>query len=129
MDVKLSDAEELLYVVYGSGDYDMALLGWRLSAYPSYLCDWFMPSEENPFAYNGSRLMSECEAWEATSDLEQAQVHVSKIQSILMQDLPLIPIYTGVRVDAYRNVRYPFDAIIDGLSGLYGAPELAIPVP
>jgi ABC-type transport system substrate-binding protein len=129
VDVKLSDADELLYSVYGSGNYDMALLGWRLSAYPSYLCGWFMPAEENPFAYNGSQLMSECEAWEATSDLEQAQAHVSKIQSILMQDLPLIPLYTGVRVDAYRNVRYPFDAIIDGLSGLYGAPGLAIPVP
>jgi ABC-type transport system substrate-binding protein len=129
VDAHLSSADELLYTVYGSGDYDLALLGWRLSAYPSYLCEWFMPSEEGPFAYTGSRLEAECEAWETTSDLEQAKAHVSEIQSILMQDLPLIPLYTEMRTDAYRNVHYPFEYVVDGLSGLYGAPGLAIPIP
>ena len=128
LDVRLSAADKLLYEVYGSGDYDMALLGWRLSAYPAYLCEWFTQSEENPFAYDGSRLKSACEAWGQTSDLEGARTHVSEIQSILMQNLPLIPLYTGVRMDAYRNIRYPFDNVIDGLSGLYAAPALAIPI-
>jgi len=128
VDVRLSDADELLYDVYGSGDYDLVLLGWRLSAYPAYLCEWFTPSEENPFAYNGSGLTSACEAWGQTSDLNEARAHVSEIQSILTQDLPLIPLYTGVCVDAYRNIRYPFDNVIDGLSGLYAAPALVIPI-
>ncbi|MBN1450374.1 MAG: hypothetical protein JW963_05105 [Anaerolineales bacterium] len=129
VEVRLSAADVLLYEVYGSGNYDMALLGWRLSAYPAYLCEWFTPSEENPFAYNGSRLQSECEAWGQTSDLEGARAHVSEIQFVLMQDLPLIPLYTGMRIDAYRNIRYPFDKFVDGLSGLYAAPALAIPNP
>ena len=129
LEVQISNSDDLLYAVYGSGDYDMALLGWRLSAYPAYLCEWFMPSEQNPFSYNGSRLKSACEAWGQTSDLEQAKAHVSEIQSILMGDLPLIPIYAEVRYDAYRNIRYPFDNVVDGLSGLYGAPALAIPIP
>jgi ABC-type transport system substrate-binding protein len=129
LDVRLSAADELLYEVYGSGNYDMVLLGWRLSIYPAYLCEWFALSEENPFAYSGSRLKSACEAWEQTGNLEEARIHVSEIQSILMQDLPLIPLYTGVRVDAYRNIRYPFDDVVDGLSGLYAAPALAIPIP
>ena len=129
LDVHSGDTDELLYAVYGSGDYDLALLGWRLSAYPSYLCEWFVPLGQNPFSYNGSNLNSECEAWEGISDLEQARAHVLEIQSILMQDLPLVPLYVGVRVDAYRNIRYPFDHVIDGLSGLYGAPGLATPIP
>ncbi len=129
LDVRLSAADELLYVVYGSGDYDMALLGWRLSAYPAYLCDWFTPLEENLFAYNGSNLKSACEAWGQVSGLEGAKAHVSEIQSILMQDLPLIPLYTGVYTDAYRNIQYPVDNVLDGLSGLYAAPALAIPIP
>ena len=79
-------------------------------------------------AYNGSKLKAACEAWGQTSDLEEAKVHVSEIQSVLMQDLPLIPLYTGVRVDAYRNIRYPFEDVVDGLSGLYAAPALAIPI-
>lgn len=129
LEVQQSSPDDLLYVVYGSGNYDMAILGWSLSAYPAYLCEWFTPGEQNIFAYNGSRLMAECEAWEGTSDLKQAQAYASEIQSILMGDLPLIPLYTGVRIDAYRNVRYPFENIIGGLSGLYGAPALAIPIP
>ena len=107
----------------------MALLGWSLSVYPSYLCDWFLPSEQNPFGYYGSNLTAACEAWNQVSDLETAKTHANEVQSILMRDLPLIPLYTGVRVDAYRNVRYPFAEVVDGLGDLYGAPALAIPIP
>jgi peptide/nickel transport system substrate-binding protein len=137
IDVQPGNLDELLYVVYSSGNYDLALLGWHLSAYPSYLCEWFMPLDRNPFAYNGSRptlgggerLVSVCEAWSQTSDLETAKAYAFEVQSALMENLPLIPLYTSVRVDAYRNIRYPFAKIVDGLGCLYGAPGLAIPVP
>jgi ABC-type transport system substrate-binding protein len=127
--VELRNSDDLLYAVYGSGNYDMALLGWRLSAYPAYLCDWFMPSGQNPFAYSGSSHGAACEAWAQVNDLDMAKTHAFEVQSALMQDLPLIPLYANVRVDAYRNVRYPFAEVIDGLGWLYGAPALAIPVP
>jgi peptide/nickel transport system substrate-binding protein len=127
--VALIDSDDLLYRVYSSGNYDMALLGWRLSAYPSYLCDWFMPFGQNPFAYNGSNHRSTCESWAQINHLNVAKAYAFEAQSILMKDLPLVPLYVNVRVDAYRNVRYPFPAVIDGLGGLYGAPGLAIPLP
>ena len=129
IEAKVVDSDELFYEVYGSRNYDMALLGWSLSVYPSYLCDWFLPSEQNPFGYYGSNLAAACEAWNQVSDLETAKTHANEVQSILMRDLPLIPLYTGVRVDAYRNVRYPFAEVVDGLGDLYGAPALAIPIP
>lgn len=137
IDVQLRSADDMLYMVYGPRNYDMALLGWRLSAYPSYLCDWFQPWEGNPFVYSGSEpvrsedegLWSACEAWAQSSDLEIAKRQAFEVQSILMRDLPLIPLYASVRVDAYRNIRYPFSEAVDGLGGLYGAPELAIPIP
>jgi len=129
LEVESGNTNELLYAVYGSRKFDMALLGWRLSLYPAYLCEWFVPVEQSPFSYNGSRLEAECEAWRRTSDLDRAQAHASEIQSILMQDLPLIPLYTGVRTDAYRNIRYPFGHVLDGLSGLYSPSTLAIPIP
>lgn len=129
LDVQLSNSDDLLYAVYGSRDYDMALLGWRLSVYPSYLCEWFVPAEQNPFAYNGSNLTSACEAWNQVSDLETARLHAFEVQSALMKDLPIVPLYVGVQYDAYRNVRYPFSEVVDGLTGLYGASALAIPIP
>ena len=136
-DIKTGSLDELLYSVYSSGNYDMALLGWHLSAYPSYLCEWFMPFDQNPFAYDGSRsllgggerLRSACEAWSQIMDLDLAKAYAFEVQSALMEDLPLIPLYTSIRVDAYRNVRFPFTKVVDGLGGTYGVPGLAIPVP
>jgi ABC-type oligopeptide transport system substrate-binding subunit len=58
-----------------------------------------------------------------------ANIHAFEAQTILMRDLPLIPLYSEMRVDAYRNIRYPFTEVVDGLGGLYGALELAIPIP
>jgi len=129
VDVQKMDHEALLYAVYGSGDYDMAMLGWRLSTYPAYLCGWFMPVTQSPLAYGGSKLESACEAWDQTNDLDIARSQALDIQSILSQDLPIIPLYSETRVDAYRNVSYPFKNVVDGLGGLYGAPSLAIPNP
>lgn len=129
LDVKISSSDDLWYAVYGAGGYDMALLGWHLSVYPAYLCDWFMPSDQNPFAYNGSNLKSACEAWAQVSDLEVAKARASDVQTVLMHDLPLIPLYTNVRIDAYRNIQYRYSNVVDGLGGLYGATLQAVPIP
>jgi ABC-type transport system substrate-binding protein len=125
--------ETIRYSVYSSGEYDMAILGWNLSEYPGYLCDWLQ--EPSPFAYNGDRpalsgaegLRSACEALNATADLATARQSAFDIQSILMEDLPFIPLYEILRYDSYRNVTYPFGNVLNGISGLYGAPALAIP--
>jgi ABC-type transport system substrate-binding protein len=114
-----------LYAVYGKGDYDMAILGWRLSKFPGYLCDWV--SEENPFGYNGSRVVSGCEALASEPDLEKARGLVWDVQVVLAEDVPLIPLYVEARYDAWRNLDFPFGGILDGTGGLYGAPDFAIP--
>ena len=120
-------AQDVRYKVFSSGDYNMAALDWQLSTYPGYLCDWF--KDGNPFGYQSDRLQSACEALNSTSDLTTAQKDVYEIQSILAQDLPFIPLYSGITYDAYRNIKYPFDSVLGGLSGVYGAPSLAIPAP
>ena len=120
-------SEDVHFAVFSSHQYDMALLGWQLSEYPGYLCDWF--KDGNPFGYQSDRLQSACEALNSTSDLTIAQKDVYEIQSILVQDLPFIPLYSGITYDAYRNIKYPFDSVPGGLSGVYGAPSLAIPAP
>jgi peptide/nickel transport system substrate-binding protein len=127
--VQLSEMDAVLYSVYGSGNYDMALLGWQLSSYPAYMCKWFSPSEENPFSYQGSQLKSVCEAWGQTTNMRQARAFASEVQAILMTDLPLLPLYVEYQYDAYRNIQYPFKVVTGGLAGLYGAPALAIPIP
>jgi ABC-type transport system substrate-binding protein len=123
---RLVSPEAIRYAVYSSYGYDMAIIGYRLSAYPGYLCDWFQ--EGNPFGYSSEDLRRDCVVLANTSDLEAARALIFEIQSILVRDLPLIPLYEAPTFDAYRNITYPFGSVPGGLSGVYGAPALAIPV-
>lgn len=120
-------AGDVLYRVYESRQYDMALLGWRLARYPAYLCDWF--GRGNPYSYVNADLERHCDFFRAATDLELARQEAFVIQSLLAADLPAVPLYSDSVFDAMRGVSYPFDAALDGVSGMYGAPWLAIPAP
>lgn len=124
--VQWTDPESLRYAVYSSGDYDMAILGWRLGEYPSYLCEWFQPP--GAFAYPDDGLKSACDRLESTADLATARLASYEIQTILMEDLPLIPLFQVMRYEVVGNIRYPFASPLDGFSGMYGAPWLAAPL-
>jgi peptide/nickel transport system substrate-binding protein len=125
---KLVNPEAILYAVYSSGDYDMALLGWQLSEYPSYLCAWFQPWNANPFHYNEDRLKSACDALGSTTVLEDARIASFDIQSLFQKNLPVIPLYSTITYDAYRGIYYPFKPL-GGFTNLYGAPSLAVSAP
>lgn len=127
IEARLVGPQSVLYVVYSSGQYEMALLGWRVAAYPGYLCEWF--GEANPFSYNGGSLGSACAPLNGGGDLTLARSQVFAIQSVLAEDLPFIPLYVGVTYDAYRNIEYPSGAVLNGWSAWYGAPSLAVPAP
>ena len=74
-EVSLSDA---VYAVYSSQKYDMAIMGWRLSEYPAYLCEWF--GGENLLLYNSARFKSTCDALGVESNLDAARQAVSQIE-------------------------------------------------
>ena len=126
VDIKLTDLPSLQYAVYSSKKYDMVVFGWRLSEYPSYLCEWF--GTDGQFQNNSNKLKLACEALKEDADLEAARNHVFEIQSALIEELPFIPLYSETTADAFQNVIYPFAQISVGLSALYGAPSYAMPV-
>ncbi len=121
--------DDVIYAVYSSQKYDMALMGWRLSEYPAYLCEWF--GGENLHLYNSSRLKSTCDALEVESNLDGARQASRQIESALMSELPFIPLFTVMQADVYRGLSYPAPAanILNGWDSLYGAPSYAIPLP
>jgi peptide/nickel transport system substrate-binding protein len=125
---KLVTSQDVLYAVYSSGDYDLAILGWRLSEYPSYLCTWFEPWGANPFHYNEDKPKSACEAFESAARLEDAEQASFVVQSLYAKEMPILPLYTNLTYDSYRNLKYPF-APLNGLTSLFGAPSFAIPGP
>jgi len=124
-EVSLND---VVYAVYSSQKYDMALMGWRLSEYPSYLCEWF-GGQNLFFAARNSRFGLVCDALVAESNLEAAHTAVNQIESALISELPFIPLFTTTQADVYRNLSYPVQNILNGWVGLYGAPSYAMPAP
>jgi ABC-type transport system substrate-binding protein len=121
------DVREINYAVFSSGDYDMAILSWNLSPYPSYLCDWFTGT--HTFLHAGQELEAECASLIVETDLEQARAIIQEVQEVLYQDAQLIPLMTELRFDAYRNITIPFENIVNGLSGVFGAASRALPAP
>lgn len=118
---------DVVYAVYSSQKYDMALMGWRLSEYPAYLCEWF--GGRNLHLYNSDRLKSACDALGGESNLDGARQTVAQIEAALMSELPFIPLFTVMQADVYRGISYPAANILNGWDGLYGAPSYAIPLP
>lgn len=123
--VREATLDEVVYVVYSSGKYDMAMMGWRLADYPAYLCEWF--GGQTPLLYTGDRLKAVCEMLETETNLEAARQTVAQIESALLSELPFLPLFTVAQADVYRNLSYPNPAILNGWAGLYGAPSYAIP--
>jgi hypothetical protein len=105
----------------------MAVLGWKVSLYPSYLCDWFAAGK--PFQYQGSGVVSACGVLNVTSSTEQAAQQFLEMQAELAQDVPFIPLFGEAAFDApAARVKYPFGEVLGGLAEVYGAPSLALPV-
>lgn len=124
--VRESTLDEVVYAVYSSGKYDMAMMGWRLADYPAYLCEWF--GGQAPLLYTGDRLKVVCETLEAETNLEAARQVVAQIESALLSELPFLPLFTVAQADVYRNLSYPSPVILNGWSGLHGAPSYAVPL-
>ncbi|MCC7117933.1 MAG: hypothetical protein IT310_05355 [Anaerolineales bacterium] len=127
LSAQLTDAAGLRYAVYSSGKYDLAVLGWRLSEYPGYLCDWF--GSGGPFENRNDQFQAGCAALNSETDLTAAQSYLFQIQAILMEELPFVPLYAETTAVKAQQVKYPFAWALGGLTALYGAPAEAIPAP
>jgi ABC-type transport system substrate-binding protein len=115
----------IVYAVFSSGQYDMALVGWRLSEYPSYMCEWF--NGETPALYSGTRYGDSCAALSAESNLEAARQASFQIEADLMSNVPFIPLFGQVRTESIQHLIYPSTFIPNGWGSYYGAPSYAAP--
>jgi ABC-type transport system substrate-binding protein len=121
--------DDVVYAVYSSRKYDMAMVGWRLSEYPAYVCEWFGGQNLLFGARTSDRLA--CDALAAESSLDAARRSVQQVESELAAELPFLPLFTVMQADVYRNLSYPVTEVnlLNGWSGLYGAPSYAMPSP
>jgi peptide/nickel transport system substrate-binding protein len=114
--------DELFYKVYGTNDYDLAIIGWSLSLYPDYLCDFF--AAENPYNYSNAAVDESCNQFLEINDPALAREKLFEIEILLWDDLPAIPLFSSKITEAYRNIYLPFGNYLGGFAPtLYGVPN------
>ncbi|NPA92039.1 MAG: ABC transporter substrate-binding protein [Chloroflexi bacterium] len=112
--------------VFVEGDFDMWILGWGLSLYPDYLCDFFMSdSGYNVGHYNNPEFDKKCSAFLEETDMEKAREQAFELQEILSTELPYVTLFTAPILEAYNPevVQFPYTETLDGIQNWNGMPS------
>jgi ABC-type transport system substrate-binding protein len=123
-EANLTNFNNILDQVFGGGEWDMFILGWGVTAFPDYVCDFFYTGESfNVGNYSNPEFDALCDEFYAETDRTEAQQQSYQLQEYLATDLPYIYLFTTPMWDAWDNssVFFPFTDVTDGLgSGAYG---------
>ena len=68
-----------------SGEFDIIMLGWGLTPFPSYLCDFFtgatgVADGSDNISYVSPKLNEQCNAFYSETDMEKEILHGSSSQ-------------------------------------------------
>ena len=124
---ELTGFNTILDPVFISADFDMYILGWGLSIYPDYLCDFFQSKwglleggelkGYNTPGLNSAELDAACDTFLAETDITRAQEQVFAIQDILAAERPYIPLFYRQSIDLINNrVQLPYTETLGGIS-------------
>ncbi len=113
-------------------NFDMYILGWGITIYPSYINDFFSASQNVPGGFNSPGYDNQefekvSKAFLDATDMNIAREYAFKAEEYLNADVPYIVLYAPKMIEAYRSNRISFaytdalDGIQSGYSG-YGEP-------
>jgi ABC-type oligopeptide transport system substrate-binding subunit len=122
VEANLAGFNTLIPRIFTEQDFDMYILGWSLSLFPSSLNDFFTTEQAVPDGNNaGGYSNPEFDALSAellTCDTpESCKTAADRLQQILSTEVPYVLLFTTPIIEAYRSdtISYPYD---DSLSGL-----------
>ncbi len=123
VEAKIIPYDDLFFAVYGGGNYDLAIVGWSLSLYPDYLCNFFAAG--NPYFYDNPAIDEKCAELSVTSNISRSRQLLFEIEVLLWDDIPAIPLFSSKVTEAYRNISLPFENHLGGFAPtLYSVPDL-----
>jgi peptide/nickel transport system substrate-binding protein len=113
-------------------NFDMYILGWGITIYPSYINDFFSASQNVPGGFNAPgydnpEFENASKAFLDSTDMNVAREYAFKAEEYLNADVPYIVLYAPQVTEAYRADKISFaytqclDGIQSGYSG-YGEP-------
>ncbi len=123
---QLTGFNTILNPVFVDGDFDMYILGWSLGnvAFPDYFCGFWHSRNDtvetggnNSTGYASDEYDALCEAFESTSNLDDAKQSAFDMQLLLAQDLPYVNLFYRQAIDLIRtNVELPYTNVLGGIA-------------
>jgi len=135
---ELTGFNTILDPVFISADYDMYILGWGLTLYPDYLCDFFHSQwgvleggqlvGNNTPGLNDAEYDATCDEFLLETDIAKAQTQAFALQDKLQELRPYVPLFYRQAIDLINTrVALPYTQVLGGIQdqpGLQGEAQI-----
>jgi len=122
---ELTGFNTILDPVFTSATFDMYILGWGLTIYPDYLCDFFHSKHGvleagelvgyNTPGFNDAEFDAACDAFVLETDILKAKEQAFILQDRLAEGRPYIPLFYRQAIDLINNrVHLPYYETLGG---------------
>jgi len=119
------DFKAIIEKAYYERDFDMFILGWGPVRTPEHLVNYLSSwSSFNVTHYFNPEFDELSKELLETSDLEKAREIAFKMQEIISEDLPYIPLFVPEITEAYsKKLVFPYTKVQSGLQSVRGLVE------
>ncbi len=119
------DFKVIIRRAYYDRDFDMFILGWGPVKTPDHLINYlYSKSMFNVTHYSNPKFDSLVEKLLSCSNLNEARKIAFKMQEMITEDLPYIPLFVPEIVEAFSsNLVFPYTKVQSGLQSVYGLIE------
>jgi len=107
-------------------NFDMYILGWGISIYPSYIYDFFsaeqnVPGGFNSPGYDNPEFEKAAKAFLDSTDMNVARQYAFKAEEYLNADVPYIVLFAPTVIEAYRGdkISFAYTKCLDGIQSGY----------
>ena len=131
---ELTGFNTILGPVFTDASFDMYILGWGLTPYPDYLCDFFHSqwgeleggqlTGYNTPGLNNADYDATCDEFLLETDIEKAKVQAFALQDTLAELRPYVPLFYRQAIDLINSsVALPYTQVMGGIADQQGMQE------
>ncbi|MEW6621420.1 MAG: ABC transporter substrate-binding protein, partial [bacterium] len=102
---------DIINKVMTEWDFDVFILGYRLSLDPDFMRSFFHSKEvvkdgNNPMGYINPEFDRLADASAKEMVREKRREYILELQDFIIREVPWVPLYTLMQIEAYRNDRF-----------------------
>jgi peptide/nickel transport system substrate-binding protein len=116
----------LIPIIFTEQDFDMYILGWSLSVFPSYMRDFWhseqaVPDGNNAAGYMNPEFDKLSEELMTCTNFDDCKQITDQLQIMLSTEVPYVVLFDTGIIEPYRSasVTYPYTQVLSGLQYMH----------